>query len=116
MGCRRYFAASRLEVLLDEDRLSIFFTSSANAEVFCLFHKLHVAIQTLWPSDVYFLELSEQTCWLYMLGCPLHGSLRSVFDLTSTFSPNLRPDCLYATRSHSGGLAHNLMAEWSTFH
>ena len=34
MGCRRYFVANRLEVLLDEDDL-IFFTSFANTEVFC---------------------------------------------------------------------------------
>ena len=61
MGCRRYFAASRLECL-SIDLLHEF----ANTEVFCLFHNC------MWQSrhsevNVYFLELCEQTGWLLTL-------------------------------------------------
>ena len=47
MGCRRYFAANRLEVLLDED------DSRSSSRVrehgrFLLVSQLHMAIQTLW--------------------------------------------------------------------
>ena len=46
MGCRRYFVANRLEVLLDEDD---FRSSSPALErgIFLLVSQLHVAIQTL---------------------------------------------------------------------
>ena len=52
MGCRRYFAASRLEVLLDED------DSRSSSRVrehgsFLLLSQLHVAIQTLWSQCLF---------------------------------------------------------------
>ena len=46
MGCRRYFAASRLEVLLDEDD-SRSSSRVREHESFLLVSQLHVAIQTL---------------------------------------------------------------------
>ena len=61
MGCGRYFAASRLEVHLDEDDSR----SSSRAREhgsFLLVSQLHVAIQALW-SQCFFLALCEQTRW-----------------------------------------------------
>ena len=52
MDCRRYFAASRLEVLFDEDD----FRSSSRAlecGSFLLVSQLHVAIQTLWSQCLF---------------------------------------------------------------
>ena len=52
MGCRRYFAASLLEVLLDEDD----FRSSSRARErgsFQLVSQLHVVIQTLWNQRLF---------------------------------------------------------------
>ena len=71
MGCRRYFAANRLEVLLDEDD-SRSSSRVREHEVLCLFHNC------MWQSrhsevNVYLLALCEQTDGL----STLHKSLRA---------------------------------------
>ena len=60
MGCRRYFATSRLEVLVDEHDSR---SSSRVREHGSSLHvsHLHVAILTHSEVSVYFLELCEQT-------------------------------------------------------
>ena len=57
-GCRRFFAANRLEVLLDED------DSRSSSRVrehgsFLLVSQLHVAIQTLWSQCLFPREVSS---------------------------------------------------------
>ena len=68
MGCRRYSAASRLEVLLDGDDFRSF-SRALERGSFLFVSQLHVPILTLWI-NVYFLELGEQTCWLLTHGSP----------------------------------------------
>ena len=75
MGCRRYFAASRLEVLLDED------DSRSSSRVrehrsFLLVSQLHVAIQTLWSQCLF-----PRAEWTNRLDC-----LPVLFWSASTFS------------------------------
>ena len=50
MGCRRYFVASRLEVLVDEDD-SRFSSRALDLGNVLLVSQLHVAIQTLCSTD-----------------------------------------------------------------
>ena len=72
MGCRCYFAASRLELLLD------LLHEFANTEVFCFFHNC------LWQTSlksVLFLALREQTDGL----STLHKSPPCLFDLRLRF-------------------------------
>ena len=48
MGCRRYFAADKIEALVDEGDSLDLLHEFANTEVFGLFvSQLHVAIETL---------------------------------------------------------------------
>ena len=83
MGCRRYSAANQLGMLLDEDELSIFLTSSWTLKIFCFFHN---CMWQSWHSEVnvFFLELGERLS--------THGSPRSclisvhVFVLSSYLS------------------------------
>ena len=79
MCCGRYFAANRLEVLLDEDDS----WSSSRAREHgssLLVSQLHVAIQTLWSQCVF-----PRAVWTNRLGCPLTG--RTVLPWSaSTFS------------------------------
>ena len=70
MGCRRYFAASRLEVLLSMRMTLDLLHELANTEVFCLFHN------SMWQSrhsevNVYFLALCEQTDGFFSLSTGL---------------------------------------------
>ena len=80
MGCGSYFAASRLEVLLDEDDSR----SSSRVQVFCLFHNC------MWQSrhsevNVYFLALSEQTDGLFTFNGSPRACLICVYVFVCVF-------------------------------
>ena len=102
MGRRRYFAAHRLEMLLDED------DSRSSSRVrehgrFLLVSQLHVAIQTLWSQC-----LSHRSEWTNRLVVHSHFS-PCLFDLRLRFRLRLSL-CLLVQRTQ----AHN--SGWMVVH
>ena len=105
MGCRCYFAASRLEVLLDEDDSR----SSSRAHEhgsFLLDSQLHVAIQTLWGQCTF-----PRAVWTNRWIVHFPQVSPFLFDLRLRFRPRL---CFFIYRFNRHW--HTTLAEWRCFH
>ena len=109
MGCRHYFVANRLEVLLDEDDFRSSSRVRERGSCFCLFHNC------MWQSrhsevNVRFRELCEQTD-----GLSTHRSLRAylicvyvfvcVFVCISTFNRHWHTTLHWSHRAYVGAFA-----------
>ena len=95
MGCRRYFVANRLEVLVDEDDPR---SSSRVREhgSFLLVSQLHVAIQTLWsrclcPRAEWTIVHSRVSPFLFDLRLHFRLRLRLCLNVQQTLAHNWKP-------------------------
>ena len=97
MGCRRYFAASRLEVLLDEDDSR---SSSRALErgSFLLVSQLHVAIQTLWSQRLFPRAVWTNRLVVHSWVSPFLFDLRLRFRLRLRLYPHVQQ-----TLAHNSG-------------